>query len=111
MVVSRTDVRLNLVEEPNEVYVLDLAGGDAAGGRGGGFGQRNVTRVYGFRVSKGGWNKRVDVSGGSALEGFEPPHYATLMPIILEDGSEVTVAGAVDPDLVAEYEDRFRNDR
>ena len=45
----------------------------------------------------------------SNLEGFEPPYHAAAMPITLDGGSEVMIAGVVDPTLVSEYDNRLNS--
>ena len=105
LVVSADDIHLEL-KGKNTIYLLELGQGNAAGGRGGGFGQRDVTRVTRFAENEV-WLKQIDIVEPSQLEGFEPPHHATAMPLTLPDGSEVVVAGVVDQILVREYDGKF----
>ncbi|MBI4258717.1 MAG: hypothetical protein HY619_07165 [Thaumarchaeota archaeon] len=107
LLVGVRDIRLDSKQDQNRIYVLELAVSNAAGGRGGGFGQRNITRVSCFSLVDGEWSKVVDISDEASLDGFDPPYHATAMPITLEDGSEAMAAGVVDPMLVSEYDERF----
>ena len=110
LVVATDDIHLDSKTNNNQIYILELSqGGAAAGGRSGGFGQRNVSRVYSFLQENGQTTKNLDVSDYNILEGFEPPYYASAMPITLEDSSEVMVSGVVDQPLVVEYNEKFLN--
>jgi len=106
LVIADSDVFLN---SPSLkcLYVLELAASNAAGGRGAGYGSREVSRVCCFEKKNGSWVKTADVSDRRILEGFEPPHYVSLLPLILDDGSEIVVYGAVDAVLIAEYNQKF----
>ena len=106
LVIADSDVHLDS-SDLKHVYILELAVSSAAGGRGAGYGSRQIARVYCFEDKYGAWSKTVDVTDKEILEGFEPPHYVSLLPLTLDDGSEIIVYGAVDPALIAEYNQKF----
>lgn len=106
LVVAADDIHLESGRK-NTIYLLELSESNAAGGRGGGFGQRDVTRITCFVAENDVWTKQVDIFESSELEGFEPPHYAAIMPLTLPDSSEAIVAGVVDQILVKEYNEKF----
>ena len=106
LVIADSDVHLNS-RNLKYVYVLELTISSAGGGRGAGYGSRQVARVYSFESKNGAWSKTVDVNDKEILEGFEPPHYVSLLPLTLDDGSEIIAYGAVDPALIAEYNQKF----
>jgi hypothetical protein len=106
LVIADSDIHLNS-DNLKHVYVLELPISNAAGGRGAGYGSREVARVHGFKNDSGLWAKTVDISDKKILEGFEPPHYVSLLPLTLNDGSEIIVYGAVAPELIAEYDRKF----
>ncbi|MBM3897477.1 MAG: hypothetical protein FJ358_02990 [Thaumarchaeota archaeon] len=106
LVIADSDIHLNS-EHLKHVYVLELAISNAAGGRGAGYGSREVARVHCFKNDNGLWAKNIDISDNKILEGFEPPYYVSLLPLTLNDGSEIMAYGAVAPELIAEYNKKF----
>jgi hypothetical protein len=50
----------------------------------------------------------LDVTGAEQLEGFELPYHAAAIPVVMQDGDQLMVAGVVDDALVKEYDSRFR---
>ncbi|MAH21484.1 MAG: hypothetical protein CMO12_01575 [Thaumarchaeota archaeon] len=106
LVISADDINLES-ERKNTIYLLELGESNAAGGRAGGFGQRNVTRITCFDAENDVWIKLVDIFESSKLKDFESPHYAATMSLILPDSSEAIVAGVVDQILVKEYNEKF----
>ncbi len=109
LIISTNDLRLDAPANLTKIYILEVEASNAAGGRGAGFGQRRIARVTCFKNENGIWAKSLDVRGESVLDGFEPPHHVSLMPLTLEDGNEVIVYGTVDPILITEYDQRFGN--
>ena len=107
LIISDGEVYLNSPGSANHIYVLEIATSNAAGGRGAGYGSRDVSKVHRFQFDNGAWRKRTEISDKSLLDGFTPPHYVSLLPLMLNDGSEVVVYGAVDPALIVEYDQKF----
>lgn len=109
LTISTNDLRLDAPVNQTKIYILEVEVSNAAGGRGAGFGQRRIARVTCFKNENGTWTKTLDVRKEGVLDGFEPPHHVSLMPLTLEDGNEVVIYGTVDPILVSEYDQRFGN--
>jgi hypothetical protein len=87
-------------------FLLKIGEGSlAAGGRGGGFGERKVTAVLCFGRKEGAWSKLLEAKGDQAA-GFDVPYYVSRLPMILSDGTEVMGYGVVDPDLVRDMMSR-----
>ncbi|MDA4134344.1 MAG: hypothetical protein OK441_02100 [Thaumarchaeota archaeon] len=88
----------------NTVYVLQLPDGStAAGGRGGGFGERRIVRLYHFECREGTWAKVAEVEDEGKLDSLDLPYHATAMPILDTEGKERLVSGVVDPSFVESY--------
>ena len=101
IVISEKDVDLRPQSGDNRLFLLKIAEGSlAAGGRGGGFGERKVTAVFFFERRMGGWTKRFESGGEAEAAEFEVPYYVSRLPMILADGSESMGYGVVDPELV-----------
>ena len=109
IVISNRDVDLRAGAEDSRLFVLKIGEGSlAAGGRGGGFGERKVTGVFCFELSGGEWAKRFEVVGEEAASGFEVPYYVSRLPFTMADGTEAMGYGVVDPALVAELSARSK---
>ncbi|MDG7006816.1 MAG: hypothetical protein JRN06_01075 [Nitrososphaerota archaeon] len=109
IVISNRDVDLRPGAEDNRLFVLKIGEGSlAAGGRGGGFGERKVTEVVCFERCKGEWAKRFEAQGEDEASKFEVPYYVSRLPLTLADGAETMGYGAVDPALVAEMSARSK---
>lgn len=107
VVISDRDVDLRPGGEEGRMFILKIGEGSlAAGGRGGGFGERKVTAVLCFERRKGGWAKRFEAIGEEQASGYEVPYYVSRIPLMMEDGSETMGYGVVDPTLVAEMSAR-----
>ncbi len=103
VVISEKDVDLRPGGQENRLFVLKIGAGSlAAGGRGGGFGERRVTAAYCFELARGAWVKRYEAEGESAAGGFEVPYYVSRLPMTMADGAEIVGYGVVDPALVEE---------
>jgi hypothetical protein len=84
--------------------VLQLPDGStAAGGRGGGFGERRIVRLYHFECREGTYTKVAEVEDGGKLDSLDLPYHATAMPILDTEGKERLVSGVVDPSFVDSY--------
>jgi hypothetical protein len=106
IVIADRDVDLRAGSGDVKLFVLKIGEGSlAAGGRGGGFGERKVTAVFCFSRNGGAWAKTFEAAEGEA-GGFEVPYYVTRLPMTMADGAETMGYGVVDPDLVREMSAR-----
>ena len=102
MIASR-DVDLQSLAGLNDLILLKLVeGSSAAGGRGGGFGERRVVMVAHFRYNEGRCEKLFESSDEAKAGEFEVPYYVARMPFVMRDGTEAMGYGVVDGDLVKE---------
>jgi len=102
-VISRADIDLRPPPPDNTLVLLKIAEGSlAAGGRGGGFGERRVVQVSIFEAKSGSWTKLFDTIDDARLPDFEVPYHVSRLPMTLADGTEAMGYGVVDPDLVGE---------
>lgn len=98
-------INLSDLRIPNDVYILQLPDGStAAGGRGGGFGERRIVRAYHFRCGEGRCEKVGEYEDEERLDRLDLPYHATAMPVLDTQGKEKLVSGVVDPPFVASYE-------
>lgn len=105
LLVSDNEINLNSKEGKNRIYVLEVdVGGHAAGGRGGGFGQRKFRKVYGFDYQDGICKKILETSEN--LDDLDSG-YVVRLPIILADGKEIMASCSIDSQLVQEYNRKF----
>ncbi len=103
ILISERDVDLKPGSGDNRLFLLKMAEGSlAAGGRGGGFGERRVVGVVLFARGNGTWSKLFETVDGSRLADFEVPYYVSRLPMTLEDGTETMGYGVVDPELVGQ---------
>jgi hypothetical protein len=103
IVISERDVDLRPQAPDNRLFLLKMAEGSlAAGGRGGGFGERRVVKVMAFATLRGEWSKLYETTDESRAGEFEIPYYVSRLPYTLSDGSESVGYGVVEPDLVAQ---------
>jgi len=106
IVVSEKDVDLRPGSTNNRIFLLQIGEGSrAAGGRGGGFGERRVTAVFCFELNEGVWTVLFRAEE-KKLGDFEVPYHVSRIPMTLVDGSETMGYGVVDPDLVSEWSTR-----
>jgi hypothetical protein len=104
VLVAERLIDLRKLDQPNEIYVLQLPDSStAAGGRGGGFGERHVIKAFHFRCGKGVCMKVAEFNDAENLEALDLPYHATAFPIILPDGKEKLVSGVADKELVFSY--------
>jgi len=105
LVVSDNDIYLNSKDRKNRIYILEVdTGSHAAGGRGGGFGQRKFKKVHGFDYQDGICKKILETTEN--LDELDSG-YVVRMPITLLDGKEIMVSCSIDPLLVQEYNRKF----
>lgn len=101
IVISEKDVDLRPGAGDNRVFLLKMAEGSlAAGGRGGGFGERRVVKVLSYQRGQGGWSKRYETDDESRAAEFEVPYYVSRLPFTMADGTEAVGYGVVEPELV-----------
>jgi hypothetical protein len=102
--VASRPIDLRSVETPNDIYVLQLPDGStAAGGRGGGFGERRIVKVYHFECGQGGCRKISEIDDDERLDALDLPYHATAMPILDTQGTEKLVSGVIDPPFAEGY--------
>jgi len=102
--VASRPIDLRTPYTPNDVYVLQLPDGStAAGGRGGGFGERRIIKVYHFEFGQGGCRKVSEVEDDSKLDELDLPYHATAMPVLDTQGNEKLVSGVIDPPFAESY--------
>jgi len=104
IVIAENDVDLKSLRGKNTLFLLKVAEGSlAAGGRGGGFGERRVVAVLAFRYEEGVCEKIFETAEEGTVSKFEVPYYVTRMPMTMSDGAESVGYGVVDPELVAAF--------
>jgi len=102
--VAEQVIDLSNLSLSNTVYVLQLPDNStAAGGRGGGLGERRIVRVHCYRCGNAGCERLPPVEDDEKLDRLDLPYHATAMPVILPDGKEVLVSGVVDSSFVSSY--------
>lgn len=102
--VASRPIDLRSVDTPNDIYVLQLPDGStAAGGRGGGFGERRIVKVYHFESGEGGLRKVAEIDDEERLGALDLPYHATAMPILDAQGGEKLVSGVIDTPFAEEY--------
>jgi len=102
IVIARKDVDLRPGSGGNTLFVLSIGEGSlAAGGRGGGFGERKVSAVSCFELKGDAWTL-VFRAPPERAEEYEVPYYVSRLPLTLADGTETMGYGVVDPELVSE---------
>jgi hypothetical protein len=108
LIISEKDVDLKSGPS-NRIFVLKMAEGSlAAGGRGGGMGERKITTVMEFVCEGGACHKVFETTDEAKVGGFEVPFYISRIPMTLADGSEAMGYGAVDAQLVSDYAAKAR---
>jgi hypothetical protein len=106
IVIAEKDVDLRPQSADNRLFLLKIGEGSlAAGGRGGGFGERKVSAVFCYELRSGVWTKLFQAGEGQLGE-YEIPYYVSRIPLTMDDGSETMGYGVVEPDLVAEFSEK-----
>ena len=102
--VTEKEIDLRNVSDMNRLFILQLPDqSTAAGGRGGGLGERRIVKMYRFEYGNGECRKLSDVEDEERLDRLDLPYHATAMQVILPDGAEKLVSGVVDPTFVTSY--------
>jgi hypothetical protein len=102
--VTERPIDLRDLSKTNTIFVLQLPGDStAAGGRGGGLGERRIVKMYHYQYENGLCERREDIEDDAKLDSLDLPYHATAMAVILPDGEEKLVSGVVDPDFVSSY--------
>lgn len=110
ILISDRDVDLRPDKAGSRLFVLKIGEGSlAAGGRGGGFGERKVVGVCLFEKTGGSWEKRFEAQGEEGASGYEVPYYVSRLPMFMPDGTEAMGYGVVDPELVEEMSKKSEN--
>ncbi|MDE1853806.1 MAG: hypothetical protein KGI38_08690 [Thaumarchaeota archaeon] len=103
ILISEKDVDLRPRSPDNRLFLLKIGEGSlAAGGRGGGFGERKVIAVFCFQSRDGEWSKLFEASP-EQMDAFEVPYHVSRLPLTMNDGTEAMGYGVVEPDLVGEF--------
>ncbi len=106
--VTEKPIDLRDLRTANTIYILQLPdGSSAAGGRGGGFGERRIVRLFHFECGDGACVKVGEVEDDVKLDSLDLPYHATAMPILDPEGKERLVSGVVDPSFVASYRENL----
>jgi hypothetical protein len=109
LVVSLTDIALdkNHDNAENIVFILMVEESrGAAGGRGGGSGNRKIDRVIGFKTNSNNNSNHLKVfetENADMIEKFDIPYNAVAMDIILESGEPYVVQGITDKEMINSY--------
>jgi len=104
--VAENAIDLSDLSKRNDIYVLQLPDGStAAGGRGGGFGERRIVKLYNFQIVDGACRKVAVIEDDQKLDALDLPYHATAMPIIDTEKKERLVSGVIDPPFAQSYRD------
>jgi hypothetical protein len=106
LVVSLSDIALNKNHDnaENIVFILMVEESrGAAGGRGGGSGNRKIDKVIGFKTNNNNILKIFETENAEMIEKFDIPYNAVAMDIILESGEPYVVQGITDKEMVNSY--------
>lgn len=103
--VAERPIDLTKLDEPNDIFVLQLPEGfsTAVGSRGGGFGERRVVKVSQYVCGGGDCKKVSEFDSQEVTEKLDLPYHAAAFPIRLPDGREKLVSGVADAEFVAAY--------
>lgn len=110
IVIAQRDVDLKSLAGENNLFLLKMMEGSlAAGGRGGGFGERKVVKVAHFRYHDGVCEKVFETVDEGRVSKFEIPYHVARMPMTLRDGTESIGYGVIEPELVEQFAARAGN--
>jgi hypothetical protein len=102
IVIAEKDVDLRPQSRNNRIFLLKVGEDSlAAGGRGGGLGERKVSAVLCYELKDGVWS-RLFLADEVKLAEYEVPYYVSRIPLTMDDGSEAMGYGVVEPALVGE---------
>jgi len=102
--VAEKPIDLRDLGTSNTLYILQLPeGSTAAGGRGGGFGERRIVKLYHYQLGGGACTKVAEIDDDGKLDSLDLPYHATALPILDTEGKERLVSGVIDPSFVASY--------
>jgi len=108
IVIAESEVNLRSLQGKNTLFLLKMAEKSlAAGGRGGGFGERRVVKVFVFRYRDGVCEKLYETDDDEKVVSFEVPYYVSRLPLTLKDGAESMGYGVIDPELVSTFVQRL----
>jgi hypothetical protein len=106
LVVSLSDIALDKNQDnaENIVFILMVEESrGAAGGRGGGSGNRKIDKVIGFKTNNKNHLKIFETENADMIEKFDIPYNAVAMDIILESGEPYVVQGITDKEMINSY--------
>ena len=106
LVVSLSDIALDKNQDnaENIVFILMVEESrGAAGGRGGGSGNRKIDKVIGFKINNYNHLKIFETENTDMIEKFDIPYNAVAMDIILESGEPYVVQGITDKEMINSY--------
>jgi hypothetical protein len=107
LVVSLSDIALdkNHDNAENIVFILMVEESrGAAGGRGGGSGNRKIDQVIGFKTNNNSNHLKIfETENADMIEKFDIPYNAVAMDIILESGEPYVVQGITDKEMINSY--------
>jgi hypothetical protein len=103
LVVSKNDIDL-ATDTAYEIFILMVEESlGSAGGRAGGSGSRQISRIMGFLCTAGTCTKYSEVTAPEKVNQFDIPYSAVAMDIKLSTGKPFVVQGIVDPELIKSY--------
>lgn len=107
LVVSLDGINLHEASQKaiyNIIFVLMIEESTgAAGGRGGGSGNRKIDKILGFKIYSNKDEKIYETDNANDIEKFEIPYSAVAMDIILESGKPYVIQGIVDSEMIKGY--------
>ena len=109
LVVCKNDIDL-ASDTANEIFILMVEESlGSAGGRAGGSGGRQISRIMGFLCTAGTCTKYFEVTEQEKVNQFDIPYSAVAMDIKLSTGKPFVVQGIVDPELINSYKHLINN--
>lgn len=101
---KKGESKIQKVSKENTIFILMVEeSSHAAGGRGGGSGNRRIDKIIGFNVFSNNIQKIYETEDKDEIEEFEIPYSAVAMDIIIEDGKQAVVQGIVDEEMINAY--------